>query len=67
MTKTPIEKAIEAMGSQANLAKALGKQSQFIYRMKKAGGKISTQDVPADKWKEITGLPKSELFPEFQD
>ncbi|AKD39225.1 helix-turn-helix domain-containing protein [Pasteurella multocida subsp. multocida] len=64
---TPIEKAIQAVGSQAKLAQAVGKTSQFIYRMKKSGGKISTQDVSADKWKEVTGLPKSELFPEFQD
>ncbi|SUU98731.1 helix-turn-helix domain-containing protein [Avibacterium paragallinarum] len=34
---TPIEKAILAVGSQAKLAKALGKNSQFIYRMKKSG------------------------------
>ncbi|HDR1912934.1 TPA: helix-turn-helix domain-containing protein [Pasteurella multocida] len=64
---TPIEKAIQAVGSQAKLAQAVGKTSQFIYRMKRAGGKISTQDISADKWKEVTGLPKSELFPEFQD
>ncbi|AZI14524.1 helix-turn-helix domain-containing protein [Avibacterium paragallinarum] len=64
---TPIEKAILAVGSQAKLAKALGKNSQFIYRMKKSGGRISTQDISADKWKEVTGLSKRELFPEFQD
>ncbi|CDF99488.1 hypothetical protein [Avibacterium paragallinarum] len=64
---TPIEKAILAVGSQAKLAKALGKNSQFIYRMKKSRGRISTQDISADKWKEVTGLSKRELFPEFQD
>ncbi|MGY6089245.1 hypothetical protein [Avibacterium paragallinarum] len=64
---TPIEKAILAVGSQAKLAKALGKNSQFIYRMKKSGGRICTQDISADKWKEVTGLSKRELFPEFQD
>ncbi|KAA6208108.1 hypothetical protein [Avibacterium paragallinarum] len=64
---TPIEKAILAVGSQAKLAKALGKNSQFIYRMKKSGGRISTQDISADRWKEVTGLSKRELFPEFQD
>lgn len=64
---TPIEKAIQAVGSQANLAKALGKPSQFIYRMKKKDGKIATQEIHPDKWAEVTGLPKSELFPDFQD
>ncbi|TCK01919.1 hypothetical protein EV694_0559 [Volucribacter psittacicida] len=64
---TPIEKAIKAAGSQVKLARSLGKTSQFIYRIKKSGGKISTQDISADKWKKVTGLPKSELFPEYQD
>lgn len=31
---TPIEKAIKAAGSQVKLARALGKTSQFIYRIK---------------------------------
>ncbi|KMK50926.1 hypothetical protein RO21_09065 [[Actinobacillus] muris] len=64
---TPIEKAIQAVGSQAKLAKALGKKSQFIYRMKKKDGKIATQDISPDKWAEVTGLRKAELFPDYQD
>ncbi|MBS6026334.1 MAG: helix-turn-helix domain-containing protein [Haemophilus pittmaniae] len=64
---TPIEKAIAAVGSQAKLAKALGESPQFIYRIKKSGGTISTQKVSPDKWAAVTGLSKKELFPEFQD
>jgi hypothetical protein len=64
---TPIEKAIAAVGSQAELAKALGQSSQFIYRMKKDGGRISTQKLSPDVWANVTGLSKKELFPEFQD
>lgn len=64
---TPIEKAIAAVGSQAKLAKALGESPQFIFRMKKSGGTISTQKVSPDKWAIVTGLSKRELFPEYQD
>ena len=64
---TPVEKAIKALGTQAKLAKALGESSQFIYRMKKSGGVISTQKVSPDKWAAVTGLSKKELFPEYQD
>lgn len=64
---TPIEKAINACGSQAKLAKALGKTSQFIYRIKKSGGRIRTRSITPDTWCEVTGLSKKELFPEYQD
>ena len=63
----PIEKAIAAVGSQSKLAKALGESAQFIYRMKKGDGRISTQKVSPDKWAAVAGLSKKELFPEFQD
>lgn len=62
---TPIEKAIRAVGSQADLAKAIGQSPQFIFQMKKRGGQISTRTVPPDVWVQATGLSKKELFPEY--
>lgn len=62
---TPLEKAIRAVGSQSNLAKAIGQSPQFIFQMKKRGGQISTRVVSPDAWVKATGLSKKELFPEY--
>ena len=64
---TPIDKAIRAVGSQKGLAEALGQSPQFINMIKRRGGKLTTRSVSPETWVKATGLPKRELFPEFQD
>lgn len=63
---TPIDKAIAAAGGTSELAKLLGVKPQNISIIKKRGGFIPTRKVSADEWSTKTGLPKSELFPEYQ-
>ncbi|MBN6069491.1 helix-turn-helix domain-containing protein [Aggregatibacter actinomycetemcomitans] len=62
---TPIEKAIEAFGSQKKLANALGVSPQFINQIKRRGGELTTDKVTPEQWVKVTGLSVTELFPEF--
>lgn len=65
---TPLDKAIQAFnGSQSELARALGQSPQFIAMIKRRGGHLTTKAVSPDEWAKATGLPKSELFPDFHD
>ena len=62
---TPIEKAIEAFGSQKKLAEALGVSPQFINQIKRRGGELTTDKVTPEQWVKVTGLSVTDLFPKF--
>ena len=63
MTNTGLQKAIQAAGSQTELAKRLGKYPQLIQSWTKNG-------VPP-KWagavERVTGVPRHELRPDIFD
>lgn len=62
---TPIEKAIEAVGSPKALADKLGRSPQFIHKIRKGKGHLTTRVVSPQEWCKATGLPMTELFPEY--
>ena len=62
---TPIDKAIEAFGTQKKLAEALGVSPQFINQIKRRGGKLTIDKVTPEQWVKVTGLSVKELFPKF--
>lgn len=62
---TPIEKAIEAVGSPKALADKVRQSPQFIYKIQKGKGHLTTRLVSPQEWVEATGLPMLELFPEY--
>ena len=62
---TPIDKAIEAFGTQKKLAEALGVSPQFINQIKRRGGELTIYKVTLEQWVKVTGLSVKELFPKF--
>jgi len=66
MDHTPLQRAIEAKGSQAALADAIGVSQQAVsYWLKSAEGRPSAEY--AVKIERETGIPRHELRPDLFD
>lgn len=64
--KTPIEKAVWAVGTKTELAKRVGCSPQNITNMKYRKGRIPGK-TPEKRalWVKATGLTEEELFPDI--
>ena len=64
MVQSPLQRAIDSIGSQAALAEAIGtKQQNISYWLTKGEGKIPPEYVPVASDK--TGIPRHELRPDL--
>ena len=61
--KTPLDRAIDALGSMSALAAAVGTSRQNISGMRKRGGQLTPQYVI--RVEQATGIPRHELRPDL--